>query len=276
MVAILREVDVADMPLPKLENHLYFLNPRTELSNELFYRGDLITNPDLNYLEEYFLNKPEGTSDKETAKKESADLFLTSLKRKMFFEGNNDYLKEQFAVDHYSFLPYKYFVSFVHFLKSGVDNNNNLRDDIVLAISKSENIYNDVVGRENVCISSNSLKKSSTKAFYGFKAADFEVVLPNVGGQTDYIEYFPDHIIFRHSDESASLEINIDLYEILMRIKEGYVPTSIEIRTFFLNLEMFKRRILAKRSTKVFLTEDDSNLYSFEKSATGKLVLSKI
>jgi len=60
-----------------------------------------------------------------------------------------------------------------------------------------------------------------------------------------------------------------------MRIKEGYVPTSAEIQTFFLNLEMFKRRILAMRSMKVILTEDDSNLFSFEKSATGKLVLTK-
>ncbi len=276
MVAILREVDVADMPLPKLENHLYFLNPRTELTDELYEKGDLISNPDLNYLEEYFLNKPEGTSDKEVGKKESADLFLTSIKRKIFFEGSDDYLNEQFAVNHYSFLPYKYFESFVNFLKTGQDANNYLRDDIVLAISKSEKIYNDEIGRENVCISSSSLKKSSTKAFYGFKAADFEVVLPDVGKQTEYIEYFPDHIIFRHSDKSASLEINIDLFEILMRIKEGYVPTSIEIRTFFLNLEMFKRRILAKRSTKVFLTEDDTNLYSFEKSMSGKLVLNKI
>jgi hypothetical protein len=276
MVAILREVDVADMPLPKLENHLYFLNPRIELTDELYEKGDLISNPDLNYLEEYFLNKPEGTSDKEVWKKDSADLFLSSIKRKIFFEGNDNYLSEQFAVNHYSFLPYKYFESFVDFLKTGQDNNNNLRDNIVLAISKSEKIYNDEIGRENVCISSNSIKKSSTKAFYGFKAADFEVILPDVGKQTEYIEYFPDHIIFRHSDKSASLEINIDLFEILMRIMEGYVPTSIEIRTFFLNLEMFKRRILAKRSTKVFLTEDDSNLYSFEKSASGKLVLNKI
>jgi len=173
-------------------------------------------------------------------------------------------------------LPYKYFERFVSFLKTGDDSNNELRGDLVLSISKSEKIYNDEVGKENVCISSNSLKKSTTKAFYGFKAADFEVVLPDVGNQTNYIEYFPDHIIFRHTDKTASLEINIDLFEILMRIKEGYVPTSIEIRTFFLNLEMFKRRILAKRSTKVFLTEDDSNLYSFEKSASGKLVLNKI
>lgn len=276
MVAILQEVDVADMPLPKLENQLYFLNPNTELAEELFEKGNLIANPDLNYLEAHFLNKPEGTSDRQEGKKESADLFLSSIKRKIFFEGNNKYMQEQFAVNHYSFLPYKYFERFVAFLQTGIDENFQLRDDLVLSISKSEKIYNDEVGRENVCISSGSLKNSATKAFYGFKSADFEVVLPDVGNQTNYIEYFPDHIIFRHSDKTAALEINIDLFEILMRIREGYVPTSIEIRTFFLNLEMFKRRILAKRSTKVFLTEDDSNLYSFEKSESGKLVLNKI
>lgn len=275
MVAILREVDVADMPLPKLENHLYFLNPKTELADPISNKGDLIHNPDLKYLESYFLNKPEGTSDKDEGKKQSADMFLSSIKRKLFFEGNDEYTQEQFAVNHYSFLPYKYFARFVSFLKSGSDAKHDLRNDLVLAISKSEKIYNEVVGRENVCISSNSIKKSTTKAFYGFRAADFEVVLPDVGNQTNYIEYFPDHIIFRHTDKTASLEINIDLFEVLMRIKEGYVPTSIEIRTFFLNLEMFKRRVLAKRSSKVFLTEDDSNLYLFEKSVSGKLVLSK-
>jgi hypothetical protein len=276
MVSILCEVDVADMPLPKLENHLYFLNPKTELTEHLITKADSANNPDLNYLEEFYINKPEGTSDNDETRKLNADLFLSAMKRKLYFEGNDEYLKEQFAINHYSFLPYRYFESFIEFLSTGKDPQNDLRNDLVLSISKSEKIYNDEVGRENVCISSNSLKKSTTKAFYGFTAADFEVVLPDVGNQTNYIEYFPDHIIFRHIDKTASLEINIDLFEILMRIKEGYVPTSIEIRTFFLNLEMFKRRILAKRSTTVFLTEDDTNLYEFKKSASGKLVLSKM
>ncbi len=276
MVSILSEVDVADMPLPKLENHLYFLNPKTELTEHLITKADSGNNPDLNYLEDYYINKPEGTSDNDQTRKVNADLFLSAMKRKLYFEGNDEYLKEQFSISHYSFLPYRYFETFIEFLSTGRDQQNDLRNDLVLAISKSEKIYNDEVGRENVCISSNSLKKSTTKAFYGFTAADFEVVLPDVGNQTNYIEYFPDHIIFRHIDKTASLEINIDLFEILMRIKEGYVPTSIEIRTFFLNLEMFKRRILAKRSTTVFLTEDDTNLYEFKKSASGKLVLSKI
>ncbi|MBK8656766.1 MAG: ATP-binding protein [Haliscomenobacter sp.] len=276
MVSILSKVDVADMPLPKLENHLYLLNPKTEINERLTNKAESGSNPDLNYLEKYFINKPEGTSDNDEIRKANADLFLSAMKRKLYFEGNDDYLEEQFAINHYSFLPYRHFKRFIEFLATGNDQQNELRNDIVLAISKSEKIYNDEVGRENVCISSNSVKKSTTKAFYGFTAADFEVVLPDVGYQTNYIEYFPDHIIFRHTDETASLEINIDLFEILMRIKEGYVPTSIEIRTFFLNLEMFKRRILAKRSTTVFLTEDDTSLYEFKKSASGKLVLSKM
>lgn len=275
MVSILSDVDVADMPLPKLENHLYFLNPKTEINERITIKAETGSNPDLSYLEEYFINKPEGTSDNDETRKANADLFLSAMKRKLYFEGNDDYLEEQFGMSHYSLLPYRYFKEFIEFLSTGNDQHNELRNEIVLAISKSEKIYNDEVGRENLCVSSNSLKKSTTKAFYGFVAADFEVVLPDVGYQTKYIEYFPDHIIFRHVDKTASLEINVDLFEILMRIKEGYVPTSIEIRTFFLNLEMFKRRILAKRSTVVFLTEDDTNLYKFEKASSGKLVLSK-
>ena len=276
MVSILREIDVADMPLPKIENHLYFFNPKSESIIQLISKNNISNKPDFEYFEEYFDGKPEGTSDNDLKRKSNAETYLTSIKRKIFFEGCDEYLKEQFDVNHYSFLPYYYFIRFVDFLKTGIDGSNKLRNDLVLAISKSEKIYNEVVGRENVCISSSSSKKSQTKAFYGFKAADFEIVLPEVGNQTKYIEFFPDQIIFRHVDKKASLEINIDLFEILMRIKEGYVPTSIEIQTFFLNLEMFKRRILAKRSMKVFLTEDDSNLYSFEKSEAGKLVLNKI
>lgn len=276
MIKLLREIDVAEMPLPKIENQLYFINPESESIQNLFIKRTLPAKNDLEYIKKLFKEKPQGTSDEDEGRKRNAEIFLKAMKRKLFFEGDDEFLKEQFGIDHYSFLPYRYFKIFVGFLKTGEDKDNQIRNDLVLAISKSEKIYNETVGRESVCIRSSSGKKSRTKAFYSFKAADFEIVLPTIGEEEKYLEYFPDHIIFRHVDKSASLEINIDLFEILMRIKEGYVPTSIEIQTFFLNLEMFKRRILAKRSTKVILTEDDANLYSFEKSVTGKLVLTQI
>ena len=276
IVHLLSHIDVADVPIPKLENHLYFTSPKSQDSSVFYNNGFLQSNPDLNYLEEYYKNRPIGTSDSDKSRSKSAEIYLQSIKRKIFFEGKDDLLKENFQVIHTNILPYRNFEIYTSFLKTGIDTGNTLRDDITLAISKSEKIYNEVVGKENICIRSNNIKRSITKAFYGFKSADFEVTLPEIGIQKSYVEFFPDHIIFRHVDKSASLEINIDLFEILMRIKEGYVPTSIEIQTFFLNLEMFKRRILSKRSNRVFLTEDDSNLYSIEKSVSGKLVMNKV
>jgi len=71
------------------------------------------------------------------------------------------------------------------------------------------------------------------------------------------------------------LTISLDLFEILMRIKEGYMPTSSEIKTFFLNLEMFKRRVTTKNSDSVFLTEDDTNLFKLERTAENKLVMTR-
>ena len=103
IVAIMRSIDVADMPLPKIENFLYCSNPTMEPISRLFNKNQITSKPDLFYLEYYFLNKPEGTSDTDELRKSNAELYLTSIKRKVFFEGNDDFLNEQFDISHYSF-----------------------------------------------------------------------------------------------------------------------------------------------------------------------------
>ena len=198
MVSILSEVDVADMPLPKLENHLYFLNPKTELTEHLITKADSGNNPDLNYLEDYYINKPEGTSDNDETRKVNADLFLSAMKRKLYFEGNDEYLKSNFqlAIIHSCIDILKLSLNFSQL----VETNKMICETIWFGNFKSEKIYNDEVGRENVCISSNSLK-STTKAFYGFTAVDFEVVHLMLEIKPTTLNIFSDHIIFRHIDK---------------------------------------------------------------------------
>ena len=99
--------------------------------------------------------------------------------------------------------------------------------------------------------------------------------MKDVGAQADFLEHLPNSIYYRHADKSAELEIPLDLFEILCRIHDGYVPTASEIRTFFLNLEMFKRRVTTKRSDRIFLTEDDTNLFEIKSDPTARLVMSK-
>jgi hypothetical protein len=72
------------------------------------------------------------------------------------------------------------------------------------------------------------------------------------------------------------LEIPLDLFEVLCRIHEGYVPTASEIQTFFLNLDMFKRRLTCRPSESIILTDDDSNLFEVKRTPDAKLVMTKV
>ena len=101
-------------------------------------------------------------------------------------------------------------------------------------------------------------------------------MVKDIGSQGKFVEHLPNCIYYRHVDRSAELEIPLDLFEVLCRIREGYVPTATEIRTFFLNLDMFKRRITSKPSSQIILTEDDTNLFEVNRDQNQNLVMAKL
>ena len=72
------------------------------------------------------------------------------------------------------------------------------------------------------------------------------------------------------------MEIPIDLFEVLCRIHDGYVPTASEIQTFFLNLDMFKRRLTCRPSGRIILTDDDTNLFEVSSTPDRKLAMTKL
>jgi hypothetical protein len=274
---LLAKLDVAAVCNPKLDNFLYFTEPNSNEFNDLLNHSPESPRTDIEHLQKFYEGRPQGTQDIDTERKKNAGIYHDSIRRKLFFEGDEDKMQGKLMAGWRDLLPYssKNFKLYETFLQTGDDNKNELRNAITLAISKSERIYSDVVGSENLCIRSSNSSKSNTKAFYGFSAADFKVQLHQIGQQENYIEYKPSSVVFKHIDGFAQLEISLDLFEILMRIKEGYVPTSSEIKTFFLNLEMFKRRVVTKQSERVFLTEDDTNLFKIERNAGNKLVMTK-
>ncbi len=277
ILKLLAMLDVAAVCNPKLDNFLYFTSPDSSEFNDLLNNSPDSPRTDIEHLKKFYNDRPQGTQDNDENRKINASIYHRSIRRKLFFEANEDKMQNKLMAGWRELLPYrsKNFIMFENFMKTGNDPDNELRNAITLAISKSERIYNDIVGSENLCIRSSNSSKSNTKAFYGFNAADFKVDLRIIGQQENYIEYFPYSLIFKHIENSAKLEISLDLFEILMRIKEGYIPTSSEIKTFFLNLEMFKRRVVTKKSESVFLTEDDTNLFKIERSASNKLVMTK-
>ena len=273
---LLSDLDVARVCNPKLDNFIHFHAPDSAEVMDLFLSSDTAFRADMPHLMALYQNRPEGTQDNDPVRRENARLFHAAMRRKLFFEGDEAKMKAAGLPTWKDLLPYRQFDRFLEVIQAKADAGSSLRDELTLAISKSERIYNETVGREHLCLRSTAAKRNQTKSFYGFPASDFEVVVKDAGAQADFLEHLPNCLYYRHTDKSAELEIPLDLFEILCRIHDGYVPTANEIRTFFLNLEMFKRRITTKRSDRIFLTEDDTNLFEIKSDPTAKLVMSKL
>lgn len=275
MARLLADLDVACVCNPKLDNFIHFHAPDSPEILGLFiiHATDLIA--DLPHLKTLYLSRPEGTQDNDPARRENARLYHAAMRRKIFFEGDESKMNSAGLPSWKELLPYRQFDRFLEVIQTKNDLGSALRDELTLAISKSERIYNETVGRENLSLRSTAGKRNQTKSFYGFPASDFEVVVKDIGAQAELLEHLPNCLYYRHKDKTAELEIPMDLFEILCRIHDGYIPTASEIRTFFLNLEMFKRRVTTKRSDRIFLTEDDTNLFKIASDPTAKLVMSK-
>lgn len=273
---LLADLDVARVCNPKLDNFIHFHAPDSPEVMNLFIPCDTVSHADMPHLKVLYQNRPEGTQDDDPARRENARLFHAAMRRKLFFEGDEARMKAAGLPTWKDLLPYRQFDRFLEVIQAKADSGSALRDEMTLAISKSERIYNETVGREHLCLRSSAAKRNQTKSFYGFPASDFEVVVKDVGDQADYLEHLPNSLYYRHKDKSGELEVPLDLFEILCRIRDGYVPTASEIRTFFLNLEMFKRRITAKQSDRIFLTEDDTNLFEIKSDPSAKLVMTKL
>ena len=273
---LLSDSDVARVCNPKLDNFIHFHAPDSPEVLDLFMPTDTVLDADIPHLKVLYQNRPEGTQDDDPARRENARLFHAAMRRKLFFEGDEAKMKAAGLPTWRDLLPYRQFDRFLEVIQAKADVGSALRDELTLAISKSERIYNETVGQEHLCLRSTAAKRTQTKSFYGFRASDFEVVVKDLGAQADFLEHLPNCLYYRHVDKNAELEVPLDLFEILCRIHDGYVPTASEIRTFFLNLEMFKRRVTTKRSDRIFLTEDDTNLFEIKSDPTARLVMSKL
>ncbi|MEM2941637.1 MAG: hypothetical protein QW304_08845 [Thermoproteota archaeon] len=276
IVQLFSEMDVARVCNPKLDNFIHFHGPDSAEVMDLFVPSETVYQADIPHLMALYQNRPEGTQDNDPLRRENARLYHAAMRRKLFFEGDEAKMKAAGLPTWKDLLPYRQYERFLEVIRTKSDSGGVLRDELTLAISKSERIYNEIVGREHLCLRSTTTKRSQTKSFYGFPASDFEVIVKDAGAQAAYVEHLPNCLYYRHKDGSAELEVPLDLFEVLCRIRDGYIPTASEVRTFFLNLEMFKRRVTTKRSDRIFLTEDDTNLYEIKSDLTAKLVMSKL
>jgi len=287
VIGYLREFDVGKTSTPQIASRLSFTQPRTPEFRSFFlnFSNHRVTHLgrtriDEDSLHALFENRSRSPEERSQDTLALARQYVVSTRRKLFFEGSlqahtGSDSDEQKAI-WYQLLPYDSLEEYIRFVDAVADPEGHLKTQIVEGISRSEGIFDGSRSRENVCIRTRQDSNARVKAFFTYPGSEFELTLPERSAQAEFIEYLPTTIHFRHTDTKVTLEVSLDLFEMLMRIRDGYVATAGEMRAFFLNLLMFKKQLMALPSKELLLTETDYQIFKLTRTPQNGVALSML
>ena len=172
-------------------------------------------------------------------------------------------------------LPYQRFVEFLDLMTNRhAERLEDIRNRLIHAISLSENIYDPKIGQEYLCLRTSQENRVTIKSFRRFHKQHFHCRVQDIGKGAHYVEYIPTAIILDYDrSEGISMEINLDLYEMLHRIRQGIYSEFERITGSYINLLIFKRQLSSTRYDEILLTEDEHVFYRVYKAEEQKLVM---
>ena len=95
------------------------------------------------------------------------------------------------------------------------------------------------------------------------------------------VEHLPTGLVLRFALEAGNAEpaelfINLDMFEMLERLNEGYRPSVEEMQGYYLSLAVFKNALNAAPYREIMLTTSGHDFYRLERQADGKLQMARL
>jgi serine/threonine protein kinase len=179
------------------------------------------------------------------------DLAMASLRRKLFLEREGP--------DWAAMLPFRErLAAYIDLLSKSGDMD---ASDIVKAVSNSEGLFDPEFARGLAV----RLVQDGDTAFRSYvihPEKEFQLQPLDHSILATYVEYSPDSLRLRHRHHSdVWLDIDLDLFEALMRIRDGFTPSREDLRGTWLNLRVFKERLASIPRDSILLSKDDREFY---------------
>lgn len=213
---------------------------------------ETLTRTDRELLEELKERLPKSSSQLSDRRARASLRHLqASLRRKLFLERENP--------EWLAMYPYERLSEFIRQLRTSGPGD---RDAIATAISNSEGLFSESFDNV-VAVRLARESDGADRSFVTHPTERFRLDALDRGALAQYVEYAPDSLVFRHADDEAvALEIDLDLFEMLIRVLEGFTPSREELRGAWLNLRIFKDQLASLPSDALLLSRDDRHFFN--------------
>jgi hypothetical protein len=189
----------------------------------------------------------------------AAGRWLNSMKRRLYFEGSpSSDLEDVWDLPFgEQVLPYWYLHDFRRALV-GQAEEPEIRARLLRGISQSERVPPQAT-HGGLAIALNQKRDEEMTVIKHFGADQFRCrVRPHPGTA---VEAVPDTLELFHVSRSPTLVIGLDMFELLSRFADGYLPDAREFEPFRIELQEFKAALVGYETREVLLLDGRSRLH---------------
>jgi serine/threonine protein kinase len=269
LIALLREIDVAEVSNPDLDRELGFLNPKTKAMSRFTFAER--TGYDDVLVETLFRDLPRDYSSKNRSRLIAKHRnYLSHMRRRHFFERRDTGWKEM--------LPYRSIDLFLDAIKQLRANSPDEITVVLQAINRGEGLSDPARLGNQLALRVRQVDKGTIRSYRLFDGDHFTLCTEQATAAHPFLEFLSQALVLIYDSgdgHKASLRINLDIYEMLMRLNNGYRPSIEEQEGFYLSLAVFKNVLSAAPYQEVLLTESGFEFFQIRRDNKGILHLGK-
>lgn len=267
LIELIRHIDVGQVARPSLDRSTHFLPMNTQQSLDFDNRKHDYMLEILNNLHEKYHVMIPGETD--VLQRQFIQRLHRALARRLYFEGR--------SVRTSSRLPHSSIEIFQNVLKNDPEEKKKIKKTLVQAISISEGCRNINLGTKNICIAASEERDPRWSSFRLFSASDFEITVPELKHLDTYLEHTPDRFLLHNKkNKKIVLEVNLDLFELLIYISRGFKPSLNDVYGRFIELVIFRNMLQHLPYRSVMLTQDHHRFYQIQANKENKLLFERV
>ena len=261
LLTLLQQIDVGEATNPDLDRALDYLPPSAGETARFAFeqRGGY----DTQLLERLHRELPPDAAASATGRMTAHRRYVAMLRRRQFFERRDERWKEM--------LPYRSYDEFWR-LVTGRTNPGLYRDKLIMGINRGEGLRDPRRLGDALALRVRVVDRGTIQSYRLFSGAHFRLVLP--AGSEHFVEHLPQALRLVHEPQGgqpAELIVDLDTYEMLTRLWEGYRPSLEEQQGHYLSLAVFKNVLSSAPYQEVLLTRTGHDYFRIERGEEGVL-----
>lgn len=161
-------------------------------------------------------------------------------------------------------------------LLRGEDDLEQAKQQVIYAMNRGEGLYDPGRFDGQLAMQVRRVNKGTIRSFRLFPADVFTMKIKDAAVKAAYVEHEPTQLVLEYQGQGgmqATLALDLDLFEMLQRLHEGYVPGVEERQGYYLSLTVFKHVLASAPYQEVLLTSDGRHYQRISRNEVGVLLL---